>query len=98
MAKSHVRRGEEVVVIAGTEQGKRGKVIRVLPHRQQVIVEGVKIIKKHQRKNRDHPQGAIIEREGPIHLSNVMRADRYDARVAKRAAGAPAAPAAAPAA
>jgi large subunit ribosomal protein L24 len=86
MPKSHVKRGDEVVVIAGTERGKRGKVIRVLADKQRVIVEGVKMIKRHTRKNQQHPQGAIVEREGTVHLSNVMRADRFDARAAKRPA------------
>lgn len=86
MPKYHVKKGDEVVVIAGTERGKRGKVITVLPGHQRVIVEGVKMIKKHVRKNQQHPQGAIIEREGSIHLSNVMRADRFDARATKRGA------------
>ncbi|MBI2950258.1 MAG: 50S ribosomal protein L24 [Verrucomicrobia bacterium] len=84
MAKAHVKKGDEVVVIAGTERGKRGKIISVFPASQRVIVEGVKMIKKHVRKNRQNPQGAIIEREGTIHLSNVMLASRFEARAAKR--------------
>lgn len=90
MVISHVKRGDEVVVIAGTESGKRGKIIRVYPGTQRVIVEGVRLIKRHLRKSRENPQGAIAEREGTIHISNVMRADRYDARKAKRT-GTPAA-------
>jgi large subunit ribosomal protein L24 len=86
MPKSHVKRNDEVVVISGTERGKRGKVIRVLADKQRVIVEGVKMIKRHTRKNQQHPQGAIVEREGTVHLSNVMLAERFDARVAKRSA------------
>ncbi len=84
MSKAHVKKGDEVVVIAGTERGKRGKIITVFPKAQRVIVEGVKMIKKHVRKNRQNPQGAIIEREGTIHLSNVMSAANFDARAAKR--------------
>ncbi|PYJ82394.1 MAG: 50S ribosomal protein L24 [Verrucomicrobia bacterium] len=86
MRRFHVRKGDEVVVIAGTERGKRGKVITILSGKQRLIVEGVKMIKKHQRKSQQHPQGAIIEREGSIHLSNVMLAERFDARAAKRGA------------
>lgn len=82
----HVKRGDDVVVIAGTEKGKRGKIIRVLTGKQRVIVEGVKMIKRHLRKSQQHPQGAIVEREGSVHISNVMRADHYDARAAKRSA------------
>ncbi len=88
MATPHVKRGDEVVVIAGTERGKRGKVIRVVNGKQRVIVEGVKMIKKHTRKSQAHPQGAIIEREGTVHISNVMLAERFDARAAKHGAAA----------
>jgi large subunit ribosomal protein L24 len=86
MRRFHVKKGDEVVVIAGTERGKRGKIISVLGDKQRVIVEGVRMIKKHQRKSQQHPQGAIIEREGSIHLSNVMAAEIFDARAAKRGA------------
>ena len=91
MPKFHVKKGEEVVVLAGKEKGKRGKIIAVLRKQQRVIVEGAQMIKRHMRKSQQHPQGAIVEREGTIHLSNVMRADQFDARAAKR--GGTAAPA-----
>jgi large subunit ribosomal protein L24 len=81
--KFHVKRGDEVVVIAGTEKGKRGKIIQVVPKKERVIVEGINIIKKHVRRNQQHPEGAILEREGSIHISNVMKADRFDAKRAK---------------
>jgi large subunit ribosomal protein L24 len=84
--KFHVKKGDEVVVISGAERGKRGRIIAVLRKKQRVIVEGVKMIKRHQRKSPQYPQGGIIEREGSIHISNVMLASRYDARAAKRAA------------
>ena len=71
-------------MIAGAEKGKRGRVISVLPATQRVIVEGARMIKRHTRKNQQNPQGAIIEREGTIHLSNVMKAEVFDARVARR--------------
>lgn len=86
MQRFHVKKGDQVVVIAGTERGKRGKIISVLTGKQRVIVEGVKMIKKHVRKNQQNPQGAIIEREGTIHISNVMLAEKFDARAAKRGA------------
>ena len=89
--KLHVKKGDEVVVLAGKEKGKRGKIIAVLRKQQRVIVEGLQMIKRHTRKSQEHPQGAIVEREGTIHLSNVMRADQFDARAAKR--GGTAAPA-----
>jgi large subunit ribosomal protein L24 len=81
---AHVKKNEEVVVIAGADKGKRGKVIAVLPKQQRVIVEGAQMIKRHLRKSQQHPQGAIVEREGTLHLSNVMKADQFDARAAKR--------------
>ena len=86
MRKFHVKRGDEVVVIAGTERGKRGKILAVLTGKQRVIVEGVKMIKKHLRKSQQYPQGKIIEREGSIHVSNVMTAAVFDERAARRAA------------
>jgi large subunit ribosomal protein L24 len=90
MSKRHVKKNDEVVVIAGSDKGKRGKVIAVLVGKQRVIVEGVRITKRHMRKSQEHPQGAIIEREGTLHISNVMRAEAFDARAAKRATPAPA--------
>jgi large subunit ribosomal protein L24 len=90
MQRFHVKKGEEVVVIAGAEKGKRGKVISIESKKQRVIVEGVKMIKKHMRKSQDQPQGAIIEREGTIHISNVMAAEKFDARAGKRTPAAPA--------
>jgi large subunit ribosomal protein L24 len=73
--KCHVKKGDEVVVLAGKEKGKRGKIIAVMPKKQRVIVEGVQMIKRHTRKSQQHPNGAIIEREGTIHLSNVKKAE-----------------------
>ena len=72
---AHVRRGDTVVVIAGKERGKRGKVLRVLTDKGRVIVERLNMIKKHQRPTQKLRQGGIIEREGPIHLSNLMLVD-----------------------
>jgi len=78
--KCHVKKGDEVVVLAGKEKGKRGKIIAVSPKKARVIVEGLQLIKRHTRKSQQHPQGAIVEREGTIHISNVMKAERFDAR------------------
>jgi large subunit ribosomal protein L24 len=89
MPKMHVKKGDEVVVVAGTERGKRGKILFLSPKKQRVIVEGIKMIKKHMRKSQQHPQGAIIEREGTLHVSNVMAASEYDARAARRTGNAP---------
>jgi large subunit ribosomal protein L24 len=69
--KFHVKRGDTVQVISGNHRGSSGKILKVLPEKAQVIIEGVRLIKKHQRKTQDNPNGAIIQREGPIHISNV---------------------------
>jgi large subunit ribosomal protein L24 len=84
MAKIHVKKGDEVVVLSGAERGKHGKIIAVYPKHSRVIVEGLHMIKRHTRKSQDQPQGAIVEREGTVHLSNVMKVDEFDARAAKR--------------
>ena len=86
MQRFHIKKGDEVVVISGTERGKRGRVLQVLPRKQRVLVEGAKIIKRHVKQRRDPnaPQGGIIEREGSIHISNVMNAKLYDDRLTKR--------------
>ena len=74
--KFHVKKGDQVEVISGNHQGATGKILQVLPKKSQVLVEGVRLIKKHTRKSQDRPQGAIIEREGPIHVSNVKLAEK----------------------
>ena len=84
MVKTHVKKGDEVVVIAGADRGKRGRIISVAPKSQRVIVEGARMIKKHMRKSQQNPQGAIVEREGTIHISNVMKGDEFDRRAGKR--------------
>jgi large subunit ribosomal protein L24 len=74
--KFHVKRGDTVQVISGNHRGSSGKILKVLPEKAQVIIEGVRLIKKHQRKTQDNPNGAIIQREGPIHISNVKIVER----------------------
>jgi len=73
VVKTHVRKGDQVVVIAGNCKGDTGRVLQVDPEKGQVIVEGVRLIKKHTKGNQMNPQGGIIEREGPIHISNVKK-------------------------
>jgi len=68
----HVRKGDTVAIIAGRERGKRGKVLRVLPETERVIVEKVNMMKKHQRPTQKLRQGGIIEREAGLALSNVL--------------------------
>jgi len=91
MRSFHVKKNDDVVVLAGADKGKRGRVIAVAGKKQRVLVEGVRMIKRHMRKSQQHPNGAIVEREGSIHISNVMKAADFDARAAKRTAAAPAA-------
>jgi large subunit ribosomal protein L24 len=67
----HVKKGDQVEVISGNFKGSSGKILEVLPKKQRVLVEGVRLIKKHLRKSQDNPNGKIAEREGPIHISNV---------------------------
>jgi large subunit ribosomal protein L24 len=75
MAIAHVRKGDTVIVVAGKERGKKGKVLRVIPEKGRVVVERLNMIKKHQKPTQKIRQGGIIEREGSIHLSNVMLVD-----------------------
>jgi len=70
-----IRKNDQIVVISGNARGKRGKVLKVFPERQRIIVEGVNIIKRHSRPTQKNPQGGIIQREAPIHVSNVMLID-----------------------
>ncbi|KXZ38992.1 large subunit ribosomal protein L24 [Alkalithermobacter thermoalcaliphilus JW-YL-7 = DSM 7308] len=71
----HVKKGDTVVVITGKDKGKKGKVLKAMPKEQRVIVEGVNMITKHQKPNAKSPQGGIINKEAPIHVSNVMLFD-----------------------
>jgi large subunit ribosomal protein L24 len=84
MNSFHVKKNDEVVVLSGSNRGKRGRVIAVHGKKQRVLVEGVRMIKRHMRKSQQYPNGQIVEREGSIHISNVMKADQFDARAAKR--------------
>ena len=74
--KHHVKKGDHVEVISGNFRGSSGRVLAVLSGKQRVLVEGVRIIKKHLRKSQDNPSGKIAEREGPIHISNVRLLER----------------------
>ena len=74
--KCHVKKGDHVEVISGNFGGSSGRILAVFPGKQRVLVEGVRIIKKHLRKSQDNPSGKIAEREGPIHISNVRLLER----------------------
>ena len=75
MAKMNVKKGDTVIVIAGKDKGKIGKVLKSIPEDSRVIVEGVSMIKRHTKPSQKDPQGGIIEREAAIHVSNVMPYD-----------------------
>ena len=82
--KFHVKRNDVVVVIAGSQKGKSGKILEVLPAKQRARVEGLGMIKRHLKKSQEHPQGTIAEREGSIHISNLMLQSNFDASKRKK--------------
>ncbi len=100
MPKFHVKKGDEIVVIAGSAKGRRGKITKVVPTRESVVIEGgderskekedrrrlVKPVVHHLRKSQQHPEGGLLLLEGYIHISNVMKADEYDRRRAAKSA------------
>lgn len=73
MSKMHVKRGDTVVVIAGKDKGKEGKVVTAIPSQNKVVVEGVAMAKKHQKARVQGQESGIIHKELPIDASNVMR-------------------------
>lgn len=73
--KTHVKKGDEVVVISGNHKGEQGRILQVFPEKGHVLVEGVRMIVRHTKPNQMNPEGGRIEREGPIHISNVKKAD-----------------------
>jgi large subunit ribosomal protein L24 len=86
MSKFHVKRGDQVVVIAGAQKGKSGKVLEVLGASGRARVEGVAMIKRHLKKSQEHPQGTIAEREGSIHVSNLMLQAVHDSSTRRKKA------------
>ncbi|MGI8820139.1 MAG: 50S ribosomal protein L24 [Chthoniobacterales bacterium] len=76
--KLHVRKGDQVEVISGNHKGSTGKVLEVIARKERVLVEGIRMIKRHLKKSQDNPQGKIAEREGPIHISNVKVVERSE--------------------
>lgn len=91
MQKFHIKKNDVVVVIAGAHKGKSGKVLEIRAAKSRAVVEGVALVKRHLKKSQENPQGKIAEREGTIHVSNLMLQSRY---AASRRAGKTAAPAA----
>ncbi len=68
----HIHKNDNVIVIAGNSRGKSGKVLKMYPETFRVIIEGVNIIKRHSRPTQKNPQGGIVQKEAPVHASNVM--------------------------
>ena len=83
---ARIKAGDEVIVVGGKDRGKKGKVLRVEPRRNRLYVEGLNIVKRHQKPQqvagaqRAEQVGGVIEREGPIHISNVMAVDPKDGK------------------
>jgi large subunit ribosomal protein L24 len=86
MQKFHIKRNDLVVVISGSHKGKAGKVLEVLPAKSRARVEGVAMMKRHLKKSEKHPQGAISELEGSVHISNLMLQSVFDASKRKKTA------------
>ena len=86
MQRFHVKRGDPVVVISGSHRGKEGKILEILPAKSRARVEGIAMMKRHTKKSQEHPQGAIVEREGSVHISNLMLKSVYDTSKRKKAA------------
>ena len=71
----HVKTGDKVIVISGKDKGKQGTVLKAIPREERVVVEGVNMVKKHQKPSQLNPDGGILETEAAIHVSNVMHVD-----------------------
>jgi large subunit ribosomal protein L24 len=82
--KHHVKKGDQVEVISGNFRGSTGKILEVMSKKNRVLIEGVRLIKKHMRKSQDNPQGSIAEREGPIHISNVKVVEKSEKKPKKK--------------
>ena len=75
MAKLKIKAGDDVIVIAGRDKNKTGKVLRVFPETNKAIVEGVNIVQKHEKPSANNPQGGIVQKETPIQISNIAVVD-----------------------
>ena len=72
MSKLHVKKGDNVLVIAGTQKGKKGTVLSVDVEKQRAIVDGVNLVSKHARPSTENPKGGIVKKEAGVHISNLM--------------------------
>ena len=75
MSKLHIRKGDEVIVLAGDDKGRKGKVLKVLVAKQRALVEGVNMVSKSMKPSAKNPQGGIVKQEAPIHVSNMSLID-----------------------
>jgi large subunit ribosomal protein L24 len=82
-----IKKDDEVIVISGRDKGAKGRVLKVILEKDQVIVEGVGRVKKHQKPNQQNPQGGIIEKDLPIHVSKVMPVDPESGKPTRVRAG-----------
>jgi large subunit ribosomal protein L24 len=82
--KLHVRKGDEVHVLSGNYKGSRGTVLRTIPRKNQVVVEGVNIRKRHEAPSQKSPDGGIVSFAAPIHVSNVIDSDGTKERISVR--------------
>lgn len=75
MAKLKIKKGDQVIVLAGRERGKTGEVVRVIPSKERAVVQDLNMIKRHTKPSASNPQGGIAESEAPIHISNLAIVD-----------------------
>ena len=88
MNNLHVKRNDMVVVLSGEDKGKIAKVLATFPEKRRLLVEGINVIHKALRKTQNNPKGGIIAKEAPIHVSKVMKQERYELRRKKRSGAA----------
>ena len=87
MSSLHIKKNDMVVVLSGEDKGKIGKVLATFPEKGRVLVEGINVIHKALRKTQNNPKGGIITKEASIHISKVMRQERYEVRRKKHSGG-----------
>ena len=70
-----IKKGDDVIVLTGKDKGRKGKVLRVFPTESRVLVQGINVVQRHTRPSQTNPQGGIVNKEAPIHVSNVANVD-----------------------
>jgi large subunit ribosomal protein L24 len=75
-AKRHIKKGDNVIIVAGDDKGKKGRVIEVITETNRAIVEGINIVKRHTKPNAQNQNGGIISKEAPVHISNLKVVDK----------------------